>query len=214
MYQEEVLKMRIRPFDLLGATGMLFFIVFAALVQYDRFVRYRGKANVLEFFIYAVLISVVIYLLWIVFRNYDWEPWVLVMMAGGIFLHTAGGLPIEDGVRIYDCLVLGIRFDKFVHVFNAFVAARVVMVIFRFEKVSLGRLEGLAVVLIVLGLGACWEIAEYVVVRTIPHNGVGRYDNNMLDLIANLFGSVCSRLVFAPPWRSIVVPAVDRGCRP
>jgi hypothetical protein len=42
----------------------------------------------------------------------------------------------------------------------------------------------------VLGVGAIIEIAEYIVTLTVEHNGVGSYNNNMLDLIANLFGSL------------------------
>jgi hypothetical protein len=47
----------------------------------------------------------------------------------------------------------------------------------------------LFVLLVVLGLGAVIEIVEYVVVLTVPRNGVGGYDNNMQDLIANLCGA-------------------------
>ena len=35
-----------------------------------------------------------------------------------------------------------------------------------------------------------YEIVEYGVVLTVPNNGVGGYDNNMQDLIANFCGSI------------------------
>ena len=48
--------------------------------------------------------------------------------------------------------------------------------------------SGLAVLLVVLGLGAVVEIVEYLVMLTVPNAGVGGYDNNMQDLIGNLLG--------------------------
>lgn len=50
-------------------------------------------------------------------------------------------------------------------------------------------------VFVVLGIGAIIEIAEFIVVMTVPHNGVGAYTNNMLDLVANFLGSVLSILL-------------------
>jgi hypothetical protein len=50
-------------------------------------------------------------------------------------------------------------------------------------------LQGLVIILIVLGVGAFIEISEYIVMKTVPGNGVGGYDNNMQDLMANLAGS-------------------------
>jgi hypothetical protein len=52
-------------------------------------------------------------------------------------------------------------------------------------------------VLVVLGLGAIIEIVEYIVVLTVPQNGVGGYDNNMQDLLANLAGASSFMLVTA-----------------
>jgi hypothetical protein len=44
--------------------------------------------------------------------------------------------------------------------------------------------------LVVLGLGSLIEISEYTVTLTIPNNGVGGYDDNMRDLIANGCGGI------------------------
>ena len=132
---------------------------------------------------------------WVIFRRYDWDLWLLVLVAGGFLLHFAGGLTSPEGVRLYDWVVFGVRFDKYVHFINAGITAQVVAAVFRFEGISLGRFEGIGVVLIVLGLGTVIEISEYIVLKTLPDAGVGYYDNNLQDLISNLCGSIFSRCV-------------------
>ena len=203
--------MQLKPLDVFAAVGMLLFVVFAALVHFDRFVQHRGRENVVEFFIYAVFVLAWLIWAWITFRKYDWDLWLLVLVGAGILLHFAGGLTSPEGVRLYDWVVFGIRFDKFVHLFNAGVAAQVVLAVFRFEGYSLGRLQGLGVALIVLGLGTVVEIAEYIVLKTLPEAGVGYYDNNLQDLIANLCGSVVSLCVSWVSCRRRAVSAVGPG---
>jgi hypothetical protein len=186
--------MRLRAFDVFAAFGTLLFVGFAALVHYDRWVAVRGDDAVAEFLAYAALLVVAIWIAWLWFRRYPWPPWALAMIATGVLLHFAGGLVIHDGGRLYDVVVIGIRFDKFVHFANAFIAVRITAEIFRFEGLALGRFHRPAIVLIVLGLGALVEIAEYVVLSTIPDAGVGFYHNTLQDLIGNLCGSVTSAI--------------------
>ena len=62
-------------------------------------------------------------------------------------------------------------------------------------------IHALAVVLVVLGLGAVVEIVEYLVVLTVPEHGVGGYDNNMQDLIANALGASLA-MVLRGVWRA------------
>jgi hypothetical protein len=185
---------RPRPFDVFAGALLALFLVFAALVFYPRFIHYRGLENVDEFFVYASIILAIVCWTWVRFRGHPWRPWMLALITFGILVHFAGGLGLDGGGRVYDLVFFGIRFDKYVHFINALIAAVTVAEIFRFEGAKLGRLEDLAIVLIVLGLGAIVEIAEYFAVRTVPDAGVGHYDNNMLDLIANLCGSVAARL--------------------
>ena len=183
---------KVRPFDILAGAIVLLLGIGAPLFQYGRFVQYRGQANIVELYVYAVVCFAVLCITWISFRDRQWDRSLLLLIGVGVALHVAGSIPLAGGGRVYDLVAAGIRYDKLVHFFNSFVAARVVLAILRFEGASLGRLESLVVVLTVLGVGAAWEIVEYAVVRTVPHNGVGEYDNNMLDLVANLAGSICS----------------------
>ncbi len=203
--------MQIRPFDVFAAVVFLVYLLFSRLLSYELFLRYWGGDNIAEFYVYAVAILASLILTWLAFRDYDWRPSLLFLVVIGILLHCAGSIPIGEGRRIYDLIFLGIRFDKVVHFFFAFVAVRVVMSIIDHEKISIGRLEGVAVVLIVVGIGACWELVEFMVVKTIPHNGVGLYDNNMADLLSNLLGAVFSRGFCAISWQPVKDAVLNRG---
>jgi len=54
----------------------------------------------------------------------------------------------------------------------------------------------LVAVLTVLGLGTMVEIVEFIVTLTVKNNGVGAYNNNMLDLVSNFFGSTTAALIY------------------
>jgi hypothetical protein len=171
------------------------FLAFAGLVHWERWVAYRGRETVAEFFAYAALILVAVVGLWLLFRRHPWRPWMLAALGFAILLQFAGGLGVVGGGRLYDLELWGVRFDKLVHFVNAFIAARLTAEVLRFESIALGRLHGLLIVLIVLGGGAVIELAEYAVLRAIPDAGVGFYHNTMRDLVANLLGSIASILV-------------------
>ena len=183
---------RIKSLDVFASANIVLFACMCVTRYFDRFVAYRGAGNIHEFFIYAVGIMTVIGLLWWHFRQLPIPAWLLWGLQAGIAMHFAGGFVTIDGHRLYDTHLFGIdrecfRFDKLVHFVNAFIATLLV-----------GRLQphlgsgkfvaALFVMLTVLGLGSIVEIVEYMVCLTIPDNGVGSYDNNMQDLIANFLG--------------------------
>jgi hypothetical protein len=178
------------PFDWFVLCNLSIFLAAAGSVFLKRFIRYRGEEHLGEFGIYAVVSVVVILAVWRTLRRHDWPLWLLLAMEVAILAHFAGGLVQTGDGRLYDLVLFEVRFDKVVHVFNSFVAALVV------SRVS--RCRGPAVVLMVLGLGALWEIVEYAVVSRVPDAGVGLYANNLQDLVANLIGSLawwgCSTL--------------------
>ena len=72
------------------------------------------------------------------------------------------------------------------------------------QKNQMGFINLFFVFLIVLGLGAIVEIFEYGVTKTVPHNGVGDYDNNMQDLLGNCAGGLLyvwmTSVNFFPAW--------------
>jgi hypothetical protein len=199
-----VVSFKVKNTDIFVAVNAALFIVMCAVVYYDRFLRYRGRGNVHEFFIYAGVILAAIVFAWIYLRRFTFQSAVLVLVQAGILAHFAGAFVPVDGGRLYDAEILSIRYDKYVHCLNAFAAAAVVAHVFDILEVHLPLIRNLVLIMVVLGLGAVVEIVEYVVMQTIPNAGVGAYDNNMQDLIGNMVGgmlfiaaaAICRRLHF------------------
>jgi len=182
------MSIKARNTDVFTAGNVALFLVMCIAVYYDRFLQYRGRGNLHEFAIYAGIILSLIAVAWLYLRQFHFSNAMLVVVQLGILVHFAGAFLPIDGGRLYDAYVFGIRYDKYVHFLNAFVAAVVVSHVFDRIRAHLPFVRGLAVLLVVLGLGAVVEIVEYVVMLTVPNAGVGGYDNNMQDLIGNLLG--------------------------
>ena len=164
-----------------------------ALFYWDRLEAHRRSANVREFFVYACVFAVLLAYLWWWLRRFPVRWSLLVAGEASLLLHFAGGVTLHPGVRLYDVRLLPVgdmRFDKVVHLVACVVVGFVVGAIARAYGVRFGRVRAIAVILIVVGLGALWEICEYLVVSNFPDSGVGGYDNNMQDMIANLAGAL------------------------
>lgn len=182
--------------DLFAALNLLLFLLLCVFRYHARFIQYRGAEHIEEFFIYATVIVAGIGLLWAVFRRYAFDPVILTCLQVGIVMHFCGAFVQIDGGRLYDAHLLGLRWDKWVHFVNAFAAAALMSRLFEIQHIALTTVNRVFVLLTVLGLGAVIEIVEYGVVLTVPRQGVGDYDNNMQDLIANLCGAT-AHLVWA-----------------
>lgn len=178
-----------KKIDAFVLTNVVLFVLLCVFRYYARFVQYRGGAHIGEFFVYAAVIMLGIAVLWFVFRHYEFEGSTLLLVQLGILMHFSGAFVFVDDHRLYDQVVLGLRYDKYVHFVNAFAATLLISRLFQIQKIALTRSNNVFVVLVVLGLGAVIEIVEYMVVLTVPGNGVGGYDNNMQDLMANLVGA-------------------------
>jgi len=176
--------------DVFVAFNVVLFSFMCVFVYYDRFIVYRGKENIMEFFVYAVLIMGAIFFAWRALRSYPFSVPILLLIELGILMHFAGGLVQLNGTRLYNNLFFGLRYDKYVHFCNSLFGALVVKDFFDRRKMKLYNFTSLTVILIVLGFGSAIEIVEYAVTKTVHNNGVGGYDNNMQDLIANLTGGL------------------------
>ncbi len=180
--------LRVRPLDVVTVLNLGLFGFACATKFWDRWLQYRGPGNFAEFLIYAAVIAAGFVVFWYGLRDGPWTWGFVALVEAPALLHFAGVLVPVDGARLYDWVVLGIRFDKVVHLASAAAVAIALRRILRWFNVQLGVLEPLAILLIVMGLGAFWEIVEYIVMRTIPGAGVGLYDNNLQDMIANMLG--------------------------
>lgn len=179
---------RANNLDVFWGFNLFLFLWMCHFSYAERFIEYRGAANLHEFSVYAVLTIVALGFSWRFFRDYQVPSYILIFVQAGIFIHFSGGLIVTDGFRLYDTFLIGIRFDKYVHFLNAFTAAIVINYVTYLFDIQIPRFRYFFIVLVVLGLGAIIEIIEYLVMLTIPSNGIGDYHNNMQDLIANLGG--------------------------
>lgn len=203
------LASRIRPHDVFAAFNLTLFALMCVFTYYARFVAYRGSGNLWEFSVYAFAIAAAIVATWRWLRPKPAPVSLFVLVEIGILAHFAGAFVQIDGQRLYDMHLAGIRYDKLVHFGNAFTAALVISRLVVRPGVSFDLAVRAMVVLTVLGLGAVVEILEYIVMLTIPGHGVGGYDNNMQDLIANLIGTITCVLTVRPAasGRLRIVPA-------
>lgn len=181
---------RLKGIDIFAIFNVFLFLVACAFVYYEKYVSPLGGGYLVESFLSGLVIVSCGLALWLFFRKYDFRLSILLLMELGILLHYGGAFVVAKGDRLYDLPLLGLPYDKYVHCINSFIAAAVVNHLFGELNYRLSRFRNLALVLIVLGLGAFYEISEYAVSTVIPFNGVGGYDNNMKDLVANLAGGL------------------------
>ncbi len=182
--------------DYFTMLNTLFFLMMSTLVYYDRFIDFRGAANIHEFFIYATVIFLTIFIFWYKFRHLDIKFSLLVLIEIGILMHFSGAFIEVDGHRLYDSRLFDIRYDKFVHFVNSMIATSLTLYLFFKRGLPHTDFVLLIAVMTVLGLGAIVEIVEFAVTLTVEHNGVGTYNNNMLDLVSNLLGSLSTIILF------------------
>ncbi len=200
----------IRGIDIFALINLALFLILCIFRYYARFIHYRGAGNINEFFIYAIAIIAAIGALWFIFRRFAVAPMVFILLQIGILMHFAGAFVRIDDHRLYDFTWGGIRYDKYVHFVNAFVVSVLLRRLFISPRNNHHRLiNGIFILLAVLGLGAVVEIVEYGVCKTVPANGVGDYDNNMQDLMANWVGGtffllLCS-LPALPAWFNRII---------
>jgi len=183
-------KISLTNLDFFAFVNTFLFVMMSIFVYYDRFITYRGAANIHEFFFYAIVIFLVICYAWLKLRYFDIRLSILMLIEITIILHFAGAFVQVDGSRLYDFRFFDIRYDKFVHLINSMIATVVALYLLQKYQIKRTKLILTVTVLTVLGIGAVIEILEFIVTLTVPHNGVGNYTNNLLDLVANFIGSI------------------------
>ncbi|HPC82498.1 MAG TPA: DUF2238 domain-containing protein [Thermoanaerobaculaceae bacterium] len=201
------------PIDGLVALNLAIAGVMAILFYYQHYRRHVLAANLGEFLLYAAITLAVTVAGWWRARRLDlgWAP--LVSLQALMVLHFAGGVVARDGIRLYDVPVaFGVSFDKVVHFAAGFVAVQLFTALARGRHRDLPPFPAVFAVLVALGGGAAWELVEYLAYALIPLTGVGGYDNNMQDLLANGLGAV---LFVAQPrrWQDVEAGLSGAGVR-
>jgi hypothetical protein len=160
----------------------------------------------LEFVIY---IAVIVAIFAGVFGTLRWTKfpvWMLWLLSIWGLMHVAGGaVQTSDGVlfayRIYPFLDLGgdfyiLKYDQVVH---AYLYGLVALMTHHALRVPLavkghGFLVALMAIMASLGVSGMNEIMEFLIAVTVERNGVGGYENAMLDLIFNFSGATLAVL--------------------
>jgi uncharacterized membrane protein YjdF len=164
--------------------------LFAGLftARYD-FAAYTIPAFILFFFI-----------LWLN-RTYRFSHilwWGLAIWTLG---HLAGGFFLIGSNRLYETVIVPlvgapynvIEYDQPIHVFGSIIITVLLIEILRKKLPAENWTKQsflLTVALAGLGIGACYEIMEFFVTVITPHNLVGGYQNNLIDIICDAIGSV------------------------
>jgi glycopeptide antibiotics resistance protein len=134
-----------------------------------------------------------------------WQLWLLSLWG---LLHVLGGAVVTvDGVlfayRIYPFLDLGgdfyiLKYDQVVHAYLYGLVAVMAFHLLRAKLIISSQVWFVALFAIMasVGVSALNEIMEFLIAVTVERNGVGGYENAMLDLIFNLSGAVVATLMY------------------
>ncbi|MBP6924173.1 MAG: DUF2238 domain-containing protein [Candidatus Pacebacteria bacterium] len=156
----------------------------------------------IEFVIYVAVIIVIIGGVLLTAHKTLFPPWQLWLLSVWGLMHVLGGAVAVDGgvlfgYRIYPFLDLGgdfyvLKYDQIVHAYLygvvAVMAYHLLRKSFSIKKYSL--LVALFAIMTSVGVSALNEIMEFLIAVTVERNGVGGYENAMLDLIFNLSGAI------------------------
>jgi putative membrane protein len=155
----------------------------------------------LEFVIYVAVIVAIFAGVFATLRTTRFPVWMLWLLSIWGLLHVLGGaVETRDGVlfayRFYPFFDGGgdffiLKYDQVVHFY---LYGLVALMSYHTLRVPLGVagqtvLVALAAALISLGISGLNEIMEFLIAVTVERNGVGGYENAMLDLIFNWVGA-------------------------
>lgn len=175
-----------------------------------------------EFVIYVGVIFVILatVLSTISYTNFPaWQMWLLSLWG---LLHVLGGaVHMKDGVLFAHHIVQVVdrggdfyilKYDQVVHAYLYGLVATMALFIIRQLKPTVPSAGVMAILAILTasGVGALNEIMEFVISLNMK-NGVGGYQNTMLDIIFNLLGAVVASLIYAFFTRRPKVVTVPTG---
>lgn len=155
-----------------------------------------------EFVIYVGVIIALFVGVFATLKTTQFPVWMLWMFSFWGLLHVLGGaVATADGVlfayKIYPFLDLGgdfyiLKYDQVVHFYLYMLVAMMAhhVLAFRFKIPKNSFLLAIAAILISVGVSSLNEIMEFLIAISLEENGVGGYENAMLDLIFNLLGAV------------------------
>lgn len=161
----------------------------------------------LEFIIYVAVIIVIIGGVLLTVHRTEFPAWQLWLLSFWGLMHVLGGAVVIDsgvlfGYRIYPFLDLGkdfyiLKYDQVVHFYlYGLVAAMALFQLRRYVPRGSTCMLALFAILTSVGISSLNEIMEFLIAVTVERNGVGGYDNAMLDLMFNLAGAVMATVLY------------------
>jgi uncharacterized membrane protein YjdF len=160
-----------------------------------------------EFVIYVAVIVAILGLVFGTLRITKFPVWLLWLLSIWGLLHVLGGAVTtsQGGVlfayRIYPFLDAGgdfyiLKYDQLVHGYLYGVVTAIFYYLLRGALSVRGPLWLVLLVAVMasMGVSAMNEIMEFLISVALPRNGVGGYENAMLDLIFNFSGAVLAAI--------------------
>jgi uncharacterized membrane protein YjdF len=158
----------------------------------------------LEFVIYVGVIVAAFALLFGTLKTTQFPVYILWLISIWGLMHILGGsVPTPDGVlfayKIYPFMDYGgdfyiLKYDQVVHMFLYGVMTLVFLHVLRHTFNIIGHtwIVVLIALMASMGVSAMNEIMEFLIAVSVERNGVGGYENAMLDLIFNFSGGVAA----------------------
>lgn len=153
-----------------------------------------------EFMIYAAAVLVSVLILHFGDTTFSFASGVLWAFIVWIVLHIGGGLlPVGDGVLYSKVLIpiIGepyslLKYDQVVHTYCYTVITLLLWpVVTHIAKTDAGHKTLIFItVLAASGIGGINEIIEFSATVLVPDTNVGNYENNAIDIVANLIGAL------------------------
>lgn len=160
-----------------------------------------------EFVIYIVVIVAAFALLFGTLRITKFPTYILWLISIWGLLHILGGsVPTPDGVlfayKIYPFIDYGgdfyiLKYDQVVHGYLYGVMSLVFLHVLTKTLKAVGPawILFLLATMASMGVSAMNEIMEFLIAISLERNGVGGYENAMLDLIFNFSGAILATAI-------------------
>lgn len=133
-------------------------------------------------------------------RVYHFSAFIWWGLTAWTMGHLSGGYFLIGPNRLYETLLIPlvgapyfvVQYDQPIHIFGSVIVTMLLVEILQRRvpaEIWSDRSFLLTVALAGLGIGACYEIMEFFVTVVTPHNLVGGYQNNLIDIICDAIGS-------------------------
>ncbi len=182
-------------------TNNLFLINTNILIVFGFFYLYMQNPKVSYLFNLFLFLGLLLFFTIIYSRKIYLEKFLVIGISSFEIFHLLGSLVIIEGIRLYDYwLINGLfKYDNIVHFWAGLILVFFVhrLVARKFKlNIHYSLNFYLIIILISCGVGAIFEIVEFLgVIFFNLSKEVGNYNNNMIDLIFNLFGATVASII-------------------